>query len=120
AKSRYRRALLRYLLAAVGIDGLRISNYTGCRMNVHLFVTTQERHINGITSLRITDSKTYFWGSDPDPVACLKKEDGDGGGPNERDWDLLPGIVDFDLLADWLFDHRLDTLVERGDLVSRE
>lgn len=119
SKARYRRALFQYLVAAVGIDGLRISNYTGCRMNVHLVLETVERTVNGVRSLAITGARTYFWGDDPDPVACLKKDQGDGGGANERDWDLLPGIVDFELLADWMFDHRLDTLVARGDLPSR-
>lgn len=120
AKSGYRRALLRYLIAAVGIDGLRISNYTGCRMNVHLFLDTVDRCVGGVRSVAITGARTYFWGDDPDPLACLKKDEGEGGGANERDWDLLPGVVDFDLLADWIYDHRVDILVARGDLPSRE
>ncbi|MDF1501317.1 hypothetical protein [Roseisolibacter sp. H3M3-2] len=120
AKSNYRRALLRYLVAAIGIDGLRISNYTGCRVNVHLFLQTEERTIHGVRSLTITGTRTFFWGDDPDSLACLKKDQGEGGGANERDWDLLPGIVDFELLADWLFDHRVDILVARGDLPCRE
>jgi len=111
ARRAYHNRLTDYVLAAILLDdGLRIRNYTFGRVNVH-FLPDPVRGPDG-RWVRIKGMKTLFRGFDDEAGLKIKREP--GGAERVRRRALLPGIVDMELLSDYLLDARPHSLAACG------
>lgn len=118
ARSRYLRILRRYIKLAVIIDdGMRIKNYARARLGKNVIVIGL-RERDG-RYLRIDDVQLTFRGYDRSAGPKVRRTT--TGQERVRPLrSLAPGIVDYELLADYLWEARLDDLVRCGKLESRE
>ena len=115
ARRRYGQALKDYILwVALLDDGLRIRNYAGARVGDHFRFTTEI--VDG--EPRITAVTTKFAGYDRDAGPKRKRQA--TGSQNKRIRSLDRGVVDFELLTDFMHVTRVDDLVSAGRLPTRD
>lgn len=112
ARISYGRMLRKYLILALMLsDGLRVGNYTGARLGVHilprLLLDDSGRPIG------LDGVGTYWRGFDEASVK-LKMQRDELGAERTRRWHVLPGIVDLELLYEYLVDIRVETLHQCG------
>lgn len=116
ARMRYKRVLRDYLITAVMIsDGLRVKNYTGARLGAH-FLPEPIRDETG-RWIGLEGVRTTWRGFDSESVRLKIMRD-ELGAERTRTWHLLPGIVDLELLWEYLVDFRVDDLVSAGLIPS--
>lgn len=114
SRKRYADALLDYLVFGIILDdGLRAKNYAGGRWNVH-FRPRYETRGGRIVGLRSVE--TLWRGHDEE--ASLKISQDVRGRENVRRRQILPGIVDLDLLSDYVLAIRPHELAQQAFIPS--
>lgn len=112
----YEERLTEYVVYAVILaDGMRISNYTGALVGpghpAHFQVAFSRDYDQ--TPIGVHSVRVVFRRND-EPLAQLKKNDRSDVLDRVRSKDLEPGLVNFDLLWDYLSDVRPARLRRRG------
>jgi hypothetical protein len=118
ARSRYLKELEPWAIAALRLDdGMRGKQYVRGRLNVNFFLEgpldPKTGRLRAVTGLRVHNEGF-------DRIAGMKKRRKANGRKRERSRRCLPGIVDMELMTDFIFELRLDRLVSRGLIPSRD
>lgn len=123
ARTSYFTWLRRYAITSVIVDdGLRVKNYAGAVLGETVFVNYEwgksedgERIPTGVESIT-----THFRGFESPQYSRLKRRRDENDQDRQRRRQLLPGVVDHGLLADYLLQARPYLLVQAGLLPDEE
>lgn len=123
ARTRFFTWLRRYVITAVVVDdGLRVKNYAGAVLGESVFVEYEwgENEQGSEVPVSLDSVTTHFRGFEAPQYVRLKRRRGENNQDRQRRRQLLPGVVDHELLFDYLVQMRPYQLVEAGLLPNEE